>query len=971
MTDSCLRSVKCKECGIRGHTKKDCPQTGTRGHTKIDCPQTGTRGQHDKINCPVSVQACHETREKVRSIAGGEIIKPFRFDPMDKEEFLKRKGKRKRKKSEDIEISTGSEERDQSVVLSVSFTLDVPEMKDVIKVKNVRPVKRRRILDRGVAGHDRSPVGDIIILDDSPVEVSEDHTNSAFKVIDVFSGDGESDFHVSDAVDFSITILSSDEEIEEVGGREKNNNAFDELGNTKSVKDESEEAFRNVNGEKGTEKRMIESVAEQAIEKEKLEAVTSQAQNLSQNIKGEYFEQNPVTLDLKEEVSNQVPEVKLDLKTEEIVDSEKPREKKSSRLEVGNYSVVSIHVEVFRSSKSSTTKLTQIGCTLWGQELQGFFRAVKPRGLEKYLDTCKLGGDLLRALHMTREDDGTFQFRSQFEIIEHEKKINCVEERKALKDLLQYLRKIPNCLLLGVDEDTIAILDQRLRDEKKEKLKNIVSGFTCWKLVLKYLKIDGYRKIDLEEFYSDMVKAPLPSFVSAKDISEVLLKAVRHVMTRLAKEGSDQLQMFYTLCRKIEFLSKPRRVEYDRKAPVENLEVYSSLRPFVSATISAQQMEQVAISSESEDDCVMTGEIKKSTDPVVASEKSGFPANSEQSLQINPGLTLQEIWRKQSNKDDDDELLRKIQDKFKEIDNRQQQLKETYGEKLDAALNVNEDLYADDNDDSMVDDGLTNQANSSFPSVEIHLSRPLPLYVQSNTTTRIYNPTNSNFWQRGNKSQGSDSRGSVFCPVCCVEVKYRKICRHLQRVHSETSYSLRCQACYEAVSARDLEVHVDRKCFVDKVNTVSDSVAPGPQTAARPSDGYLDTVCLPGIWVMSDPCPQSRITEPWTREQLSKALSDEQVLRTYLESYLRHNYGPKHGAKLPCEWVYRDYQQHTQAGGGNHVLSPKKFLVVVSELMLRDIGVSVGPFIYSMGPYQKVTSLRHLYLQGLIYKVKL
>ena len=231
---------------------------------------------------------------------------------------------------------------------------------------------------------------------------------------------------------------------------------------------------------------------------------------------------------------------------------------------------------------------------------------MKPNGLEKYLDTCKVGGDLLRALHMTREDDGSFQFRSQFDIIADDKKIVCVEERRALKDFIEYLRKIPNCVILGVDEDTIAILDQRLRDEKKEKLKNIVSGFTCWKLVLKYLKIDGYRSIDLEEFYSDMIKAPLSSFLSARDISKILLKSVRKVMTKLALEKSDQLGMFYTMCKKIEFLSRPKRVEYDRKAAVDNLEVYSSLRPSVSAIISAQQLEQVAISSDSESDCLVT-----------------------------------------------------------------------------------------------------------------------------------------------------------------------------------------------------------------------------------------------------------------------------------------------------------------------------------------------------------------------------
>ena len=36
-------------------------------------------------------------------------------------------------------------------------------------------------------------------------------------------------------------------------------------------------------------------------------------------------------------------------------------------------------------------------------------------GIEDYLNNYKLGGDLLQALHMTSEEDGTFLFRSRFE----------------------------------------------------------------------------------------------------------------------------------------------------------------------------------------------------------------------------------------------------------------------------------------------------------------------------------------------------------------------------------------------------------------------------------------------------------------------------------------------------------------------------------------------------------------------------
>ena len=83
------------------------------------------------------------------------------------------------------------------------------------------------------------------------------------------------------------------------------------------------------------------------------------------------------------------------------------------------YQFVFVHIETFASNKSSSTHLTQIGCYAGSSE---FFCAIKPSGLARYLDRFKLGGDLLKALHMTREEDGTFQFRSQFEIVSDQRK---------------------------------------------------------------------------------------------------------------------------------------------------------------------------------------------------------------------------------------------------------------------------------------------------------------------------------------------------------------------------------------------------------------------------------------------------------------------------------------------------------------------------------------------------------------------
>ena len=69
--------------------------------------------------------------------------------------------------------------------------------------------------------------------------------------------------------------------------------------------------------------------------------------------------------------------------------------------------------------------------------------------------------------------------------------------------------------------------------------------------------------------------------------------------------GSD----FHKLCKKIGSLSQPEIPECCEaaNANMENLEVYSSFRPTVSATISAEKLEQILLSSESDSEPEETG----------------------------------------------------------------------------------------------------------------------------------------------------------------------------------------------------------------------------------------------------------------------------------------------------------------------------------------------------------------------------
>ena len=116
------------------------------------------------------------------------------------------------------------------------------------------------------------------------------------------------------------------------------------------------------------------------------------------------------------------------------------------------------------------------------------------------------------------------------------------------------------------------------------------------------------------------------------------------------------------------------------------------------------------------------------------------------------------------------------------------------------------------------------------------------------------------------------------------------------------------------------------------------TLGPCPQTGPKPTDGSLGTHCIPGMLFMSDPTPGSVASDHLSEFLQSKACSDEHVLKTYLVSYLKLNYVSMSGAKLKCDWMFMDYQQNTRGGEGNHVLSPRKFLLVIRQVVWRDIG---------------------------------
>ena len=78
---------------------------------------------------------------------GGGSSKSFRFDPKDKEDFLRSKRNRKSSsKSNEVELSPACGKSYYSEVISVSFIRGAPEIMDISSIEDARrPLKSRRM----------------------------------------------------------------------------------------------------------------------------------------------------------------------------------------------------------------------------------------------------------------------------------------------------------------------------------------------------------------------------------------------------------------------------------------------------------------------------------------------------------------------------------------------------------------------------------------------------------------------------------------------------------------------------------------------------------------------------------------------------------------------------------------------------------------------------------------------------------
>ena len=75
-------------------------------------------------------------------------------------------------------------------------------------------------------------------------------------------------------------------------------------------------------------------------------------------------------------------------------------------------------------------------------------------------------------------------------LVEQVDRVECVSEEEAISAFFHFLKSVgPNVVLVGLDEDTVGLLVQKLKAKDKPKFRSLVAGYTWWKRVLKHTNL--------------------------------------------------------------------------------------------------------------------------------------------------------------------------------------------------------------------------------------------------------------------------------------------------------------------------------------------------------------------------------------------------------------------------------------------------------------------------------------------------
>ena len=244
---------------------------------------------------------------------------------------------------------------------------------------------------------------------------------------------------------------------------------------------------------------------------------------------------------------------------------------------------------------------------------------------------------------MTREDKNTFLFRPTV-LVEEVQRVVCLTESAALHTFLDYLEKIgPNVILVGLDEDTLGVLMQKLKGgqgQDRARFLKQVDGFTWWMRILKYFGIQDYKNLSLEEFYKSTFSPPPGPPLTSALVAERLMQAVQEVALRQGffstiDVGEQGLNWKSNILQDVALPVQTRaRVKQRNVTNEEVLEVTNSYLSIPVTSFAVSRMEQVDLQDQDQD-----APINISSDSADSEDMSQPPGSTQCRMSNITGLS--------------------------------------------------------------------------------------------------------------------------------------------------------------------------------------------------------------------------------------------------------------------------------------------------------------------------------------------
>ena len=193
-----------------------------------------------------------------------------------------------------------------------------------------------------------------------------------------------------------------------------------------------------------------------------------------------------------------------------------------------NCKLIFCHLELLRCSSSPTMYLTQLAATNTNNNYN-FFVPIVPSILKNLSDSHSVG-NLFEVMKIVKDHQGSFLFRDQVwkyreignndslknhtklkqQTVSEARRLECVEEEKALELFFNYLELAgPNVVLVGVDEDAVGVLLQKLEEHNAAKLLELVVGYNWWSRIHR-------GAFDFEQNVDDFYKSKIEDDVCCK-----------------------------------------------------------------------------------------------------------------------------------------------------------------------------------------------------------------------------------------------------------------------------------------------------------------------------------------------------------------------------------------------------------------------------------------------------------------------